>query len=321
MEMTMVQALNNAMDLEMKKDPSVVLLGEDIGENGGVFRVTDGLIKKYPGRVFDTPLSENGIVGSSIGLAVNGLKPVAEIQFMGFVYPGMQQIVSHMARIRNRSRGKYNVPMVLRMPYGGGIKSPEHHSESTESLFAHIPGLKVVIPSTPYDAKGLMIAAIRDPDPVIFLEPKRLYRAIKQDVPESSYTIPIGEANVVQEGTDLTLISWGSMMRTSLNAIKDSKYSIEAIDLRTISPCDFKTVTDSVNKTGKCVIVQESPKTLGFASELIARINEKSLTSLEAPVQRVTGYDITFPLLKSEQHYLPNEKKVQAAIEKVMNYD
>ena len=318
-----VQAVNLALKKEMEKDSTVMVMGEDVGKNGGVFRVTDGLQAQFgENRVVDTPLAELGIVGTAIGLAVNGMKPVAEIQFSGFMYAPFDQLLSHAARIRTRSRGGYSCPLVVRTPYGGGIRALELHCESGESIFAHVPGLKTVIPSNPYDAKGLLTSAIRDPDPVIFYEPMRIYRAIKQDIPEDDYTIPIGKANVVQEGSDITVISWGSMMKTALDAIAEmkGKYSVEAIDMRTIKPYDSETVIASVKKTGRCVIVHEAPKTCGFAAELIADINENAMLNLEAPIERVTGLDVPFPMSKLENYYLPSKEKVTKGIEKVMSF-
>ncbi|MDP6642269.1 MAG: alpha-ketoacid dehydrogenase subunit beta [Candidatus Nanoarchaeia archaeon] len=320
MKANLVQAINMALSQEMEKDKSIVLLGEDVGIDGGVFRVTEGLFQKYKDRVFDTPLAESGIVGSSIGLALNGLKPIPEIQFEGFLMPALDQIISHASRIRNRSRGMFNVPLVVRSPFGGGIKALEHHSDSPETYFIHTPGLKVVIPSRPYDAKGLLISAIRDPDPVIFFEPKKIYRAFKEEVPEKEYTIPLGKANIIKQGEDLTIITYGSWVRETLKAIKDSKYNIEVIDLRTLKPLDTKAILNSVSRTGRCIIVHEAPKTLGLASEIIALINEKELLSLEAPIQRVTGYDIVVPLPKLEKYYMPNIDRIKKAIDKVMSF-
>ena len=321
--MNIVQAINSALMQEMERDKAVLVIGEDVGVDGGVFRVTDGLLSKFgKERVIDTPLSESGIVGASIGLAVNGFKPVAEIQFDGFVYPALDQLINHAARIRARSRGKYHCPMVLRAPYGGGIHGPEHHSESMEAIYAHTPGLKVVIPSTPYDAKGLLVSAVRDPDPVVFFEPKRVYRAIKQEVPEELYTVEIGKASIVQEGSDVTLIAWVAMMKSCLevvNSMKD-KASIELIDVRTISPLDSETIVASVQKTGRCVIAQEAPRSFGPASEIISQINEKALTSLEAPVEKVSGFDVPIPLYKLENYYLPNAKRIENAVKKVLAY-
>ncbi|MDP3917381.1 MAG: alpha-ketoacid dehydrogenase subunit beta [Nanoarchaeota archaeon] len=323
-ELNMVDAINLALKQEMKRDKNVILLGEDVGKEGGVFRVTAGLQKLYgKDRVYDTPLSENGIVGTSIGMAVRGLRPVAEIQFSGFVYPAFQQIVSHASRIRNRSRGRFNCPLVIRMPYSGGIRALEHHSESMESLFMHIPGLKVVIPSNPYDAKGLLTSAIRDDDPVIFMEPKRVYRAIKNEVPEDDYTIPIGKAKVVKEGNNVTIIAYGAMLREAqkaIDAVEKENVSCELIDLRTIKPMDNETIFNSVKKTGRCVIVHEGPRTGGVGAEIIARINDHMLLELEAPVERVTGFDTVFPYFQNENHYLPEEHRIVNAIKKVVEF-
>ncbi len=283
----LVEAINSGLMVEMEKDPSVVVLGEDVGREGGVFRVTDGLQAKFgANRVFDTPLAESGIIGVSIGMAVKGLRPVAEIQFEGFLHLAMDQIMNHAARIRTRSRGRFTCPLVIRSPWGGGIRAPEHHSDSPEALFAHTPGIKVVIPSSPYDAKGLIISAIRDPDPVLFFEPKRIYRAIKEEVPDGEYTVPIGQAKVIREGKDVTIISWGAMLREVLRAAETAEkegIKAEIIDLRTISPMDDATYLESVRKTGRVVIVHEAPPTCGVGAEIIARINEKALLSLQAP--------------------------------------
>lgn len=320
---TIVQAVNMALKQEMKRDSKVIVLGEDVGIDGGVFRATDGLIHEFgKNRVFDTPLAELGIVGTSIGLAINGMKPVAEIEFSGFMYATMDQILSHAVRVRTRSRGSYTCPLVIRTPYGGGIRALELHCESGESIFAHIPGLKMVIPSNPYDAKGLLASAIRDPDPVIFYEPMRIYRAIKQDIPEEEYTVPIGKAQVVQEGKDITVISWGSMFKQSMDAVAklNGKFSVELIDVRTISPLDEDTLINSVKKTGRCVIVHEAPKTCGFAAEIIAQINEKILLNLHAPVERVASPDVPYPMSKLEGYYLPSQERIIKAIEKVMSF-
>lgn len=320
-EMNLVQALNSAMDVEMKRDERVIVLGEDVGVDGGVFRVTDQLLQKYPGRVLDTPLAEAGIVGTSIGMALNGMRPIAECQFSGFMYPAFQQIVSHAARFRNRTRGTYTCPIVIRAPYSGGIRALEHHSESMEAIFAHVQGLKVVIPSSPREAKGLLTASIRDEDPVIFLEPKKIYRAFKEDVPDGEFVIELGKANIVQEGNDVTVISWGAMLHPTLKAIKNmGDVSCEVIDLRTISPLDSDCIIKSVMKTGRCVIVQEAPRSFGVASEIIAQINDKALMYLKAPVNRVTGYDVPFPYFKLEEEYLPNDVDVAAAIKKTVEF-
>jgi pyruvate dehydrogenase E1 component beta subunit len=318
-KMNMVQAINLALRQEMEKDDDVLLLGEDVGIDGGVFRVTEGLYEKFPSRVIDTPLAESAIVGSAIGMAVAGLKPVAEIQFDGFLAPAFDQITNHASRIRNRSRGRFHVPLVIRVPSSGGIRALEHHSDSPEAFYCHMPGMKVVMPSRPYNAKGLMISAIRDPDPVIFFEPKRVYRAIKEEVPEEEYSIPLGVAEVVQEGSDATVISWGAMVKTVREAAADLK-SIEIIDLQTLSPLDEKAILKSVRKTGRAVIVQEAPRTCSLSSEISAIISEKALMSLEAPVIRVTGYDIIPPLPKAEKMYYPDAAKVRKSIEKIMSF-
>ncbi len=322
-EVNMVGAINDALHVEMEEDEDVMVLGEDVAENEGVFRVTEGLLDKFgEERIRDTPLAESGIVGVSIGLALYGMKPVAEVQFMGFMWPAVDQLSSHASRYRNRSLGQYNVPMVLRSPYGGGVKALEHHSESFESVLAHIPGLKVVIPSTPKDAKGLLISSIRDPDPVVFLEPKKLYRAFKQEVPEGSYTEEIGEAKVVKEGEDITLVGWGAMVPKTVKAadhVADEGISAEVIDLRTIYPYDEETVHESIRKTGRLLVVQEAPHTLGFASEIIARAADKEMLSLKSPPLRATGFDVPFPLYKMEDWAIPDVdrivKKIREAIE------
>ncbi len=320
-EMTMVEALNSALDAEMRRDESVIVLGEDVGVDGGVFRVTDGLIKKYEGRVFDTPLAEAAIVGCAIGMAINGLRPVAECQFSGFIYPAFQEIVSHAARMRNRSRGTYTCPMVLRAPYSGGIRALEHHSESMEAIYAHVQGLKVVIPSSPKEAKGLLSASIRDPDPVLFLEPKKIYRAFKEDVPDGEFVIDLGKANIVQEGSDVTVISWGAMLHPTLKAVKQMEgISCEVIDLRTISPLDSECIVKSVMKTGRCVVIQEAPRSFGVAAEIIAQINDKALLSLKAPIMRVTGFDVPFPYYKLEEMYLPNDVDIAHAIKTAVEF-
>ena len=323
-KLNMVEAINLALREEMERDSRVVVLGEDVGKEGGVFRVTDGLQERFGvDRVVDTPLAESGIVGTAFGLAVYGLLPIAEIQFEGFLYPCFDQINNHISRIRNRSRGRFTCPMVIRTPYGGGIHAPEHHSDSPEAILAHIPGIKVVIPSTPYEAKGLLLSAIRDPDPVIFMEPKRIYRAIREEVPEGDYSIPLGKARLVQEGKDVTVIAWGAMVREVLNAseqLKGDKIELEIIDLRTVSPIDIDTIIASIRKTGRGVIVHEAPKTCGLGAEIIALINEKALLSLQAPIERVTGFDIPVPLLKTEHYYLPNPKRIVMAVKKVMSF-
>ena len=320
----MVEAINLALREEMERDSRVVVLGEDVGKEGGVFRVTDGLQERFGAdRVVDTPLAESGIVGTAFGLAVYGLLPIAEIQFEGFLYPCLDQINNHIGRIRNRSRGRFTCPLVIRTPYGGGIHAPEHHSDSPEAILAHIPGIKVVIPATPYEAKGLLLSSIRDPDPVVFMEPKRIYRAIREEVPEGDYAIPLGKARLVQEGKDVTVVAWGAMVREVLNAaeqLKGDKIELEIIDLRTISPIDTETLITSIRKTGRGVIVHEAPKTCGLGAEIIALVNEKALLSLQAPVERVTGFDIPFPLMKTEHYYLPNPKRIVMAVKKVMSF-
>lgn len=316
--MNMVQALNSALYNEMERDPSVLILGEDVGKDGGVFRVTEGLLDKFgSSRVMDTPLAESAIVGMALGMAMNGLRPVAEMQFMGFSYEALDMLISHAARMRNRTRGSLSAPMVVRMPYGAGVKALEHHSESTEALYIQIPGLKVVVPSTPREAKGLLISCIRDPDPTIFLEPTRSYRLLKEEVEDTAFTIPLEKAQVVQEGKDVTVIGWGAMMpliHTAVDAAGQEGISCEIIDLRTLSPLDTETVIGSVQRTGRCVIVQEAPKTCGLAAELIARINERALLSLEAPVERVTAPDITVPLPKAEKYYYISPDRIYNAI-------
>ncbi len=320
--LTIADAINQALHQEMEHDSRVMVLGEDVGVDGGVFRITEGLLQKFgPERVVDTPLAESGIVGTSIGLSMAGLKPVAEMQFDGFVYPAFDQLISHAARMRNRTRGKLSCPLVVRFPYSGGVRALEHHSESMEALFVHIPGLKVVCPSTPYDAKGLLVSAIRDPDPVIFMEPKKLYRSLKEDVPEELYEIPLGKARVMIEGSDVTVIGWGSMVPVVLKAqaiLAQENISLEVIDLRTLSPLDTETILVSVQKTGRCVIIQEGPHTCGLAAEISTRLTERIFSSLKAPVKRVTGFDIIPPLLKSEDYALPDEKRLIEGIKQVL---
>lgn len=322
--LNLVEAVNLALKEEMRRDDRVVVLGEDVGVNGGVFRATVGLLEEFGAeRVIDTPLSEAGIIGSAIGMAVYGLRPVAEIQFMGFIYYILNHIICHASRLRNRSRGRHTVPLVVRAPYGAGIKAPEHHSESTEALFTHIPGIKVVVPSTPGDAKGLLISAIRDPDPVIFLEPKKIYRAVKEDVPDEEYTIPIGKARIAKKGKDISIICWGAMVRVAEAASEEaSKEGIDAeiIDLRTLSPLDRDAIITSVEKTGRAIVVHEAPKTCGLGAEIVALINENSLLSLSAPVLRVTGQDITVPLPKSEDYYIPSVERVLQGLRKVLSF-
>ena len=324
-EITLIDAVNIGLAAEMGVDPSVVVLGEDVGVNGGVFRATAGLQERFgKQRVVDTPLSETLIAGMSIGMAAEGLKPVAEIQFMGFIYSVIEQILNHAARLRNRTRGRLSCPMVLRAPFGGGIHAPEHHSESTEALFAHIPGLRVVIPSSPSRAYGLLLAAIRDPDPVIFLEPKRLYRLVKQSVTDDGEALPLDVCFVLREGTDVTLISWGAMIHETLMAADQlAKFGVsaEVIDVAPIKPLDFTTILESVSKTGRCVIVHEAARTCGVGAEIAAQIAEKGLFNLFAPIERVTGYDTVMPLFKLENDYLPNVDRIIAAVNRTLDQE
>ena len=323
--LTLLEAVTDGLRAEMASDTSVVVFGQDVGVEGGVFRATAGLQKDFgESRCFDTPLMESGIVGAAIGMAVAGLRPVVEIQFSGFMLSAFNQIVNHAARIRNRTRGSLSAPLVIRTPYGGGIRAPEHHSESMEALFGHTPGLKVVVPSTPHDAKGLLISAIRDPDPVIFLEPARAYRAVRQQVPEQAYAIPIGKAKIEEPGTELTLVSYGAQMmeaRQARAALAAEGRSVELIDLRTIYPFDAKTVVDSVRKTGRLLVVHEGPQSFGVASELIATVLDKAFDALEAPPSRLTGPDVIVPLPRGERHYLISAQQVIAEARKVLSYE
>ena len=319
--LNMVQAINLALIQEMEKDPRGLLLGEDVGANGGVFRVTEGLQKRFgEKRVVDTPLAESGIIGTAIGLAMGGLRPVPEIQFDGFLGPAYDQICSHAARMRTRTRGAFPVPLTIRIPVGGGIHAPELHSDSPEAIYAHTPGLKVVMPSSPYDAKGLLIASIRDPDPVMFFEPKRIYRAFREEVPEDEYVLPIGKARTVCEGNELTIVSWGASVVQCMQAIEKSGKDIELIDLRTIYPIDIDAIEESVKKTGRCVVVHEAPLTCGFGAEISARIMERCFLHLEAPVQRVSGFDTIMPYYKLELDYMPDASRIGRAIDDVMAY-
>ncbi|MEM8758177.1 MAG: alpha-ketoacid dehydrogenase subunit beta [Planctomycetota bacterium] len=321
--LNLVQAITLTLQQEMARDERVVILGEDVGLNGGVFRVTDGLQAQFgEHRVVDTPLAESGIIGTAIGLAINGMRPVPEIQFEGFLGPAYDQIVNHAARYRNRTRGAISVPLTIRVPVGGGIHAPELHSDSPETIYAHSPGIKVVYPTTPYDAKGLLTSAIRDPDPVIFFEPKKVYRSFREEVPEDEYTIPIGEAKVVSEGEDLTVVTWGASLFECLGAIDNAPedVSIELIDLRTIYPLDVDTIAQSVEKTGRCVVVHEAPLTGGMGAEISARIQERCFLHLEAPVQRVTGFDTIMPFYKLENDYLVDSKRIESAIRETLLY-
>jgi 2-oxoisovalerate dehydrogenase E1 component beta subunit len=322
--MTLADSVNMALNHELNRDPEVVLLGQDIGKCGGVFRTTDGLYERYGReRVIDTPLAESMIVGVSVGMASQQMRPVAEIQFMGFVFPGFNQIATAVARMRNRTRGRITLPIVIRMPYGAGVHAPEHHSESTEALFAHLPGIKVVIPSTPSRAYGLLLAAIRDPDPVIFLEPTRMYRKKKEAVEDDGDAFPLECCFIDREGTDITLVSWGAMMHETLQAAEQLEVegiSCEVIDLVTISPIDIATIVASVEKTGRCVIIQEATRAGGIASEIAAELSEKALLHLLAPIGRVTGYDTIVPYPKTEHRFIPSVKRIVEAIRKAMEY-
>ncbi len=317
--LTLVQAVRDGLRDEMRRDDDVIVLGEDVGKNGGVFRATEGLFDEFgEDRVIDTPLAEAGIVGSAIGMAAYGLRPVAEIQFSGFMYPGFDQIVSHAARLRTRSRGRFTCPMVVRAPYGGGIRAPEHHSESKEAFYTHEAGLKVVIPSTPYDAKGLLAASIRDPDPVVFLEPKLIYRAFREAVPDEPYTVELGEAAVRREGTDVSVFTWGAMTRPTIEAAEtlatEEGIETEVIDVRTMKPMDTETIVESFKKTGRAVVVHEAPKTGGLAGEITATIQEEALYYQEAPIRRVTGFDVPYPLYALEDYYMPEDARIADAI-------
>jgi len=320
--MNMARALNDALAVALAEDERVVLLGEDIGRTGGVFRVTDGLQERFgEHRVVDTPVAESGIVGAAFGMAVAGLRPVVEIQFLGFSYPAYDQIVSHVGRIRNRSNHRFTAPMVIRIPFGGGIGAAEHHSESSEAIYAHTPGIKVVAPGTPAAAKGLLLAAIEDPDPVVFLEPIRVYRAIKEEVPEGRYTFPIGVAEVVRAGSDVTLVAYGAMLRDALQAagaLEGDGVSAEVIDLRTLAPLDAATVVASAQKTGRVVAISEGHRTVGIASEIAALVQERALYSLLAPVERVTGWDTVVPLKRTERHHIPGVGRIVAAVRRTL---
>jgi 2-oxoisovalerate dehydrogenase E1 component beta subunit len=322
-QMTLLQAINNALHTEMRLDDRVVVLGEDVGINGGVFRATEGLYNAYgPDRVLDTPLSETGIIGSAIGMAIYGLKPVPEIQFADFIFPAFDQVVSELAKMRYRSGGDFASPVVVRTPYGGGIRGGHYHSQSPEAYFSHTPGLQVVIPSTPYDAKGLLASAIRGEDPVIFLEPKKIYRSVKGDVPEDDYIVPIGKARVAREGTDLSIFCYGAMVEVcekAANKAAEDGIKAEIIDLRTLYPVDEEAILSSVRKTGRAMVVYEAPKTCGYGAEISAIIAEKAIDSLEAPVKRVGGFDTPFPYTL-EYVYMPHPLRVYNAIREVMDY-
>ena len=318
-----VQAVNQALKEEMRRDDRVVVLGEDVGKSGGVFRATEGLQEEFgTQRVMDTPLSESGIIGTSIGMAIYGLNPVPEIQFLDFIYPAFDQIVTNLAKLRFRSGGRFTCHLVIRAPYGGGIKGGLYHSQSSEAFFCHTSGLKVVIPSIPYDTKGLLLSSMRDKDPVIFLEPKRIYRAVKGEVPEEEFTVPLGKARLAREGRDVTLFTYGAMVHVALEAANSAAKSgieTEVVDLRTLVPLDIKTVLASVQKTGRVLILHEAPKTGGYGAEIAAIMAEKAIDYLQAPIIRVTGYDTPFPYTLEEQ-YMPNAARVLKTIRKLMEY-
>ncbi len=322
--MNIVNAVNDALDIKLKEDNNVIVYGQDVGVEGGVFRVTENLQKKYGvERVFDSPLAESGIIGTAVGMAAAGLRPVVEIQFDGFVLPGLNQLFAHAARMRNRSRGRYPMPIVIRIPFGGGINALDHHSESLEAMFGHIPGLKVVIPSSPHDAKGLLISAIECNDPVVFFEPKRIYRAIKQEVSEEKFSIPIGKASVLSQGKDITIVSYGAMVREVQKAMikaKEVGISVELIDLRSIYPIDRETIIESVKKTGRIMTVTESVRSFGVASEITQIVVEDAFLYLEAPPKRVSPFDVIVPLPKGEHHYMVTPEQIFYEIERTVNY-
>jgi pyruvate dehydrogenase E1 component beta subunit len=316
--LTLVQAIRDGLHTELREDGDVVVMGQDVGKNGGVFRATEGLFDEFGGdRVIDTPLAESGIVGTAVGMAAMGMRPVPEIQFSGFMYPGFDQIVSHMARFRTRSRGRFTLPMTLRAPYGGGIRAPEHHSESKEAFYAHEAGLKVVVPSTPREAKGLLAASIRDPDPVVFLEPKLIYRAFREEVPEEPYTVPLGEAATRREGDDVAVFTYGAMTRPTLEAAEtlgEEGIECEVVDLRTVSPLDREAIVAAFEKTGRAVVVHEAPKTGGLGGEITAILQEEALLHQEAPIGRVAGFDVPYPLYALEDYYLPSAARIEDGI-------
>ena len=321
--LNMIQAINHTLRDEMKRDDRIVILGEDVGVNGGVFRATEGLIQEFgPNRVLDTPLAESGIIGVAIGMALYGLRPVPEIQFLDFIYPGFDQIESELSKFRYRSGGQFTVPVLIRTPYGGGIRGSHYHSQSTEAFFAHTPGLKVVIPGTPYDAKGLLTSALRDQDPVMFLEPKKIYRTVRGEVPDDEYTVPIGKANVAREGDDVVIFAYGAMLHLALEAAELASakgINVEVVDLRTILPFDIETIMSSVKKTGRVVILHEACKTCGFGAEVAAQIAERGILHLKAPILRVAGFDVPFPYAL-EEDYMPNPSRVLTAVEKLHNF-
>lgn len=326
-QLTLIQSITDGLRVMLSEHDDVLILGQDVGVNGGVFRATEGLLKEFgEERIIDTPLAESGIIGTSIGLAMNGFRPVAEMQFFGFIYPGFNQIMTHASRIRGRTLGRFTVPMVIRAPYGAGVRAPEIHSDSMEALFTHMPGIKVVVPSTPYDAKGLLISSIEDPDPVLFLEPMRLYRASRSDVPEGKYNVPIGKGNVVKPGEDVTIFAWGAMMPLATKAAeemeKEMSISCEVIDLRTLYPLDRDLIRHSVEKTGRVVIVHEAHHTGGVSGDIVSLINdtETAFLSLKAPIGKVTGYDVPVPMFSLEDSYLPNVEKIKSKIKQVATY-
>jgi pyruvate dehydrogenase E1 component beta subunit len=321
---TLIEAITQALAYEIQHDPSVLVLGEDVGVNGGVFRATAGLQQRFGAdKVLDTPLDETTIAGLTVGLATQGMKPVAEVQFDGFVYPMLDHLICHAARFRNRTRGRLHCPMVLRVPWGGGIRAPEHHSEANEAMFTNVPGLRVVMPSSPQRAYGLLLASIRDPDPVIYLEPKRIYRQYKEDVPDDGEALPLDVCFVLRDGSDITLVSWGAQVKETLEAaeaLAREGISAEVIDVATLKPLDFDTIAESVAKTGRCVIAHEAAKTAGFGAEIAARLAEQSMFDLKAPVERVTGYDTHIPLFRLEMKFLPSVDKILAAARRAMQY-
>ncbi|MCM3732918.1 alpha-ketoacid dehydrogenase subunit beta [Fictibacillus nanhaiensis] len=323
-KLTMVQAVTDGMRVMMKEQENVIVLGEDVGQNGGVFRATDGLVGEFGDkRVIDTPLAESGIIGTSIGLAMNGFKPIAEMQFLGFIYPAFNQIMTHASRIRARTLGAFTVPMVIRAPFGAGVRAPEIHSDSVEALFTGMPGMKVVVPSNPYDAKGMLISAIEDPDPVLFLEPMRCYRSTKMDVPEGKYNVPLGKAARLHEGSDVSIFAYGAMMDVVTKAAKAAEekgIKCDVIDLRTLYPLDKDMIAESVQKTGRAVIVHEAPGTGGLGETIMSLINDTSFLYMKAPVERVTGFDTPVPMFALEDHYLPSADRVVQAIEKVTQF-
>jgi pyruvate dehydrogenase E1 component beta subunit len=321
---TLVEAVNQALAYEMAVDKNIVVFGEDIAKNGGVFRTTVGLLEKFgPKRVLDTPLAESMIAGMAVGMAAQGLKPIAEFQFMGFIYPAVDHILNQASRLRNRTRGRLSCPAVFRAPYGGGIHAPEHHSESTETIFAHIPGLRVVVPSSPARAYGLLLAAIRNPDPVLFLEPKRIYRWVKQEVPDDGQALPLDKCFVLREGSDITLITWGAMIKETLeaaDALAQQGISAEIIDVATLKPIDFETILHSVEKTGRCLIIHEAARHCGVGAEIAATVAEHGIFFLRAPIKRVTGYDTVMPYYKMEKYYLPSSAKIIATAQQLMEF-